>query len=65
MNFTFRLLAATGILALTAAAAVACPACMSADPKTADTYLGMTLMMSALPLGLVGGLAYWLWRRYS
>jgi hypothetical protein len=25
----------------------------------------MTLMMSVLPLGLVGGLAYWLWRRYS
>ena len=38
---------------------------MIADPKTAGTYLGMTLMMSALPLGLLGGLIYWLKRRYS
>ncbi len=65
MNFATRLLALTGLLALTAKAALACPACMSTDPKTAGTYLGMTLMMSALPLGLVGGLAYWLWRHYS
>ena len=38
---------------------------MIADPKTAGTYLGMTMMMSILPLGLIGGLVYWLWRRYS
>lgn len=38
---------------------------MVTDPKNAGTYLGMTLMMSALPLALIGGLAYWLWRRYS
>ncbi|MBZ5500668.1 MAG: hypothetical protein LAN59_00305 [Acidobacteriia bacterium] len=65
MNCATRLLALTGLLTLTAKAASACPACMSTDPKTAGTYLGMTLMMSALPLGLVGGLAYWLWRHYS
>ena len=29
------------------------------------TYLKMTLMMSALPLGLLGGIRYWLWHRYS
>jgi hypothetical protein len=38
---------------------------MAGDPKTAGTYLGMTLVMSALPLVLVGGLGYWLWRRHS
>jgi hypothetical protein len=38
---------------------------MVGDPKTAGTYLGMTLMMSALPLFLIGGLGYWLWRRHS
>lgn len=65
MNVATRLLALTGFLALTASVALACPSCMSTDPKTAGTYLGMTLMMSALPLGLVGGLAYWLWRHYS
>jgi hypothetical protein len=38
---------------------------MVGDPKTAGTYLSMTLVMSALPLLLVGGLSYWLWRRHS
>jgi len=65
MNLAGRLLVATGAFLLCAAAALACPACMSADPKTAGTYLSMTLMMSALPLGLIGALAYWLWRHYS
>jgi len=65
MNFIIRLLALAGLLTLAANVAAACPACLSTDPKTAGTYLGMTLMMSALPLALVGGLAYWLWRRYS
>jgi hypothetical protein len=36
---------------------------MAGDPKTAGIYLGMTLIMSALPILLVGGLGYWLWRR--
>ena len=47
------------------AAASACPACMVGDPKTAGTYLGMTLIMSALPILLACGLGYWLWRRHS
>jgi hypothetical protein len=60
------LLLAIGLLpTLIPASAWACPACMVGDPKTAGTYLGMTLIMSALPLFLVGGLAYWLWRRHS
>jgi len=65
MSFAGRLLITTGAFLLSGAGALACPACMSADPKTAGTYLGMTLMMSALPLGLVAALAYWLWRHYS
>jgi len=65
MSVARRLLVATPAFLVSAAAASACPACMSTDPKTAGTYLGMTLMMSGLPLGLVGALAYWLWRHYS
>jgi len=65
VKFSTRLLVAAAALPLVPAAAWACPACMVTDPKNAGTYLGMTLMMSALPLGLIGGLAYWLWRRYS
>ena len=58
------ILAAT-LACLSPTASWACPACMVGDPKTAGTYLGMTLVMSALPLLLVGGLGYWLWRRHS
>lgn len=64
VKIALRWLAATVLSALCASAASACPACMSADPKTAGTYLGMTLMMSGLPLGMISGLAYLLWRRY-
>ena len=46
-------------------AAWACPACVVGDPKTAGTYLTMTLIMSALPMLLVCGIGYWLWRRHS
>jgi len=53
------------VLALIPAAGWSCPSCMVGDPKTASTYFGMTLIMSALPLLLVGGLGYWLWRRHS
>jgi hypothetical protein len=56
---------AAAVAFLSPAASWACSACMVGDPKTAGTYLSMTLMMSALPLLLVGGLGYWLWRHHS
>ena len=54
-----------GVAILIPAVSWACPACMVGDPKTASTYFGMTLVMSALPLLLIGGVGYWLWRRLS
>jgi hypothetical protein len=60
-----RLLSATVASALVPGSVWACSACALADPKNSKTYLDMTLFMSALPLLMVGGLAYWLWRRYS
>ena len=60
-----RIFAAGTAAAFVPASTWACPACMVGDPKTAGTYLGMTLMMSALPILIVGGLGYWLWRRHS
>jgi hypothetical protein len=60
-----RLLSAAGASTLLAGAVQACPICILADPRTSGTYLKMTLMMSALPLGLLGGLIYWLKGRYS
>jgi hypothetical protein len=65
MRVPFRPLVVVGIFPLTPMVVRACSACIIADPKTAGTYLGMTMMMSILPLGLIGGLVYWFWRRYS
>jgi hypothetical protein len=61
--FAVRFVAAVTGASLVPAAAMACPACMVGDPKTAGTYLSMTLLMSSLPILLVCGFAYWLWRR--
>jgi hypothetical protein len=58
------LIGATGA-SLIPATVSACPACMVGDPKTAGTYFSMTLVLSALPMLLIVGLAYWLWRRHS
>ena len=52
-------------MSLIPAAAWACPACMVGDPKTAATYFGMTVVMSSLPILLVCGIGYWLWRHHS
>jgi hypothetical protein len=60
-----RIVLSAGTASVIPASALACSGCMVGDPKTAGTYLGMTLMMSALPLLLVGGLGYWLYRRHS
>jgi hypothetical protein len=65
VKFSYRLPIATALFSVIPAAAHACSACILADPKTSGTYLKMTLMMSALPLGLLGGVGYWLWKRYS
>jgi hypothetical protein len=65
LNHAAQIFAALVGLSLIPAAAWACPACMVGDPKTAGTYLGMTLFMSSLPILLVCGLGYWLWRRYQ
>jgi hypothetical protein len=65
LNFAARFLVATAGASLIPAAASACPACMVGDPKTAATYFGMTVVMSSLPILLVCGIGYWLWRRHS
>jgi len=65
LNIAVRFLVAAASTMLIPAAALACPGCMVGDPKTAGTYFGMTVVMSSLPILLVCGLGYWLWRRYS
>jgi membrane protein DedA with SNARE-associated domain len=65
LNFVSRFIVAVAAASLIPAAAWSCPACMVGDPKTAATYFGMTVVMSALPILLVCGIGYWLWRRHS
>jgi hypothetical protein len=65
LNLASRCFIAAAGASLIPATAWACPACMVGDPKTAATYFGMTVVMSALPILLVCGLGYWLWRRHS
>ena len=65
LNRILRFLSVASAAAVIPAATWACPACMVGDPKTAATYFGMTVIMSALPILLVCGLGYWLWRRYQ
>jgi hypothetical protein len=65
LNIAARFLMAATSATLIPSAAWACPGCMIGDPKTAGTYFGMTVVMSSLPILLVCGLAYWLWRRHS
>jgi hypothetical protein len=64
-NLVARFLIVAAGASLIPAAASACPACMVGDPKTAATYFGMTVVMSSLPILLVCGIGYWLWRRHS
>jgi hypothetical protein len=46
--------------------AYACPVC--GTPGTEDAgwaYLAMTLVLSGLPLAMIGGVGYWLYRRMA
>lgn len=47
------------LVALASAAAVACPVCGQGKEGTGPALLTMTIIMSALPLAMVGGLAAW------
>ena len=42
--------------------AFACAVCGSQDEKAAGTYLAMTVFLSLLPLSLLGGVGYMVWR---
>jgi hypothetical protein len=65
LNIAARFAMAAAGATLIPVAAWACPGCMVGDPKTAGIYFGMTVVMSSLPILLICGLAYWLWRRHS
>lgn len=42
------------------AAALACPVCGAAMTGNQSSYLHMTIVLSLVPLSMLGGLVYWL-----
>ena len=55
-------LAVPVLLGLAAAAACACPVCFSGSERVRSAFLGTTLFLSLLPLGLIGAGLLWLRR---
>ena len=56
-------LAVLFVLSLLAGSADACPVCFSSDDGPRKAFLYTTIVMSALPMALVGGLTFWIFRR--
>lgn len=41
---------------------LACSVCGAGQEGTETSYVVMTLIVSFLPLAMIGGVAFWLWR---
>lgn len=59
-----RLLAAFAFLstALLSTSAFACSVCFDATAETRWAFIGTTIFLSLLPLGIIGGFVWWFWR---
>jgi hypothetical protein len=62
-----RALVAAALICLAApAVAFACPVCgTSGSNDNGWAYFAMTIVLSGLPLGMIGGVVYWVYRRSS
>ena len=58
-----RTAAVAGLAVALPRLALACPVCMAADARRMDAYVATTVMLSLLPLGAIGGIAWLVWRR--
>ena len=58
----FSIVTAT-LFTLLSSDAMACAVCGSQEEKASGAYLAMTIFLSLLPLSLMGGIGYWLWKR--
>jgi hypothetical protein len=55
---------AGGLLLAVPVAALACPVCgLAGTADNRDAYAAMTVMLSAVPLAMIAGVAVWLIRR--
>ena len=43
--------------------AVACPVCMAADARRMNAYVVTTVFLSLVPLGVIGGIGWLVWKR--
>ncbi|MDP6981248.1 MAG: hypothetical protein QF570_22030 [Myxococcota bacterium] len=62
-----RTLSAGIVLVLSAAPTIAeaCSVCMTGrEDENRIAFLGTTVFLSLLPLLMLGGAAYWIWRRF-
>ena len=61
-----RLLAVAALLMLAPAPAEACAVCgLSGTQDNAFAYVVMTWVLSGLPLAMIGGVAFWVYRRMA
>jgi hypothetical protein len=59
-----RALIATLIVLATPAFAFACPVCGTTGANDNGwAYFAMTIVLSGLPLGMIGGVVFWVYRR--
>jgi hypothetical protein len=64
MTALSRVLIAAIVLLAFPAAALACPVCgLAGTGDNSDAYVEMSVMLSVVPLGMIGGVAFWLFRR--
>ena len=47
------------------AAALACSVCFDPTEQNREAFIGTTLFLTMLPLALIGGGAWWLFKRYE
>ena len=53
-----------GLLMMSSGALFACPVCgLASAADNQSSYVSMSVMLSVLPLGMMGGFAYWLYRK--
>jgi hypothetical protein len=60
-----RVVVALALVVLTPGVVFACPVCGPGTENTAWAYLGMTVVLSGLPLLMIGGVGYWIYRRHA
>jgi len=43
----------------------ACAVCFSGNQETLNAYYGTAIVLSILPLAMVGGIVYWVYKKYK